>query len=210
MGLLSDLVSHSCIFCICSQASVLGHIFFLLCMVKTSLCVLSSRRFSVPFHELSCCFVGCHTQLTGISLEAVLFLFNASCPLSIFLISPHNPISPCLSVYSSPPPLSNMFSVSLPSPCFSAAVSSPPLFLLPLSPVVPPQLPLLPSLPLVRPLHSLRSCRSRSSSRRPCKIQTRQYKALPGPICWRPRPKLSTRASLSGSRKNRPQAGNPS
>lgn len=117
----------------------------------------------------------------------------ASCPLSIFLISstqPHLSCKACLYT-APPPPLSNMFSVSLLSlslllsPLLLSSSPLPRLFLL-----LPPA-----PISLVRPLHSLRSCRSRSSSRETRKIQTQQYKAL-RPICWRPRPKLSTRASL--------------
>ena len=132
--------------------------------------------------------------------EPLSFL-HLSCPWR--LSSLNSSIFPRLSVYSSARPrwltcflvlsLSRSRGLSL-APflteprCSSSSSSSP-------SP--------LPRFPLIRSLHSQRSCRSRSSSRR--RVRSRRGNTrLFGHTCWRPHPKLSTRAFLSGSRRSRP------
>lgn len=101
-----------------------------------------------------------------------------------------------------PPPLSNMFSVSLPLPV-SASVSFLLFFLSPRCSSSSSSPSPLPHFPLIHSLHSQRSCRSRSSSRR--RVRSRHGNTrLFGHTYWRLHPRLSTRAFLSGSRRNRP------
>lgn len=137
-------------------------------------------------------------------LEPVLSSLHLLPIMNLPDLSRHNPISPHLSVYSSPRPLCLTCFLFL---SLSLSLLLSPLLLSFFSPfplvVPPPPPPPCPHLPLVHPLHSLRSCRSRSSSRRRVRSRLGSTR-LCGHTCWRPRPKLSTRASLSGSRKNRP------
>lgn len=122
--------------------------------------------------------------------------------METFFISQQFHLSMSVCVQLPPPPLSNMFSVSLPLPV-SASVSFLLFFLSPRCSSSSSSSPSpLPHFPLIRSLHSQRSCRSRSSSRR--RVRSRHGSTrLFGHTCWRPHPKLSTRASLSGSRRSR-------
>lgn len=154
-----------------------------LCMVHAA--SVHSALSVLTVRELSCSSLWCSTLFW----TCPCFLCNSCESRPSFH---HSPIL-CLSVYSSPRPLCLTCFLFL-SLSLSLLLSPLLLSFFPLPPGCSSFFSSLPPhLPLIRSLHSLRSCRSRSSSRRHARSRPGNTRHC-AHTCWRPRPKLSTRA----------------